>query len=292
MKRKTEKKKQIAQIARILAGCGVFSLGLNLFILPLGLYSGGIVGLSQLLALAWKNGVSGSAGALNLYGVIFLLLNLPVLALARFQLGRSFFYKTLIGTLGISAFSALIPQPAVPLVSDPAVAIIIGGAVTGMGIGIMLTAGGSGGGIEVVGVWISKRNPGFSVGKLAGAFNAALYVVYFFLFDHATVIYSLLYMVFYSIALDRAHEQNINARVTIFTKKSGLDWAIMRETGRGVTEWDGCGAFTSEGSHILVTIINKYEIDEVMRIILGIDRDAFVVIDEGIRVYGNFQRRL
>lgn len=285
-------KKQTAQIVKILAGCCVFSLGLNLFILPLGLYSGGLVGLSQLVALAWKSVMTGDAGKLNMYGVCFFLLNLPVLALARWKLGRSFFYKTLIGTLGISAFSALIPQPTVPLVSDPAVAIIIGGAVTGMGIGIMLTSGGSGGGIEVIGVWLSKKNPAFSVGKLAGCFNAALYLVYFFIFDHATVIYSLLYMVFYSIALDRAHEQNINARVTIFTKKSGLDWAIMRETGRGVTEWDGCGAFTNEGSHILVTIINKYEIDEVMHIILSIDRDAFVVIDEGIRVYGNFQRRL
>lgn len=280
------------QLVKILAGCCVFSLGLNLFILPLGLYSGGLVGLAQLLALAGKRAFSAVSERVNLYGVFFLLLNLPVLALARWKLGRGFFYKTLIGTLGISAFSALIPQPAVPLVADPAVAIIIGGAVTGLGIGILLTSGGSGGGIEVIGVWLSKKNPAFSVGKLAGCFNAALYIVYFFLFDHATVIYSLLYMVFYSIALDRAHEQNINARVTIFTKKSGLDWAIMRETGRGVTEWDGCGAFTSEGSHILVTIINKYEIDEVMHIILGIDKDAFVVIDEGIRVYGNFQRRL
>lgn len=291
MKRITENKRFL-QIGKTLAGCCVFALGLNLFILPLGLYSGGMVGLSQLAAYLWEQTAFGAAGQINIYGVCYLLLNLPVLALAWTRLGRSFFAKTVIGTLGISLSSALIPQPTVPLVSDPAVAIIIGGAVTGFGIGIMLTAGGSGGGIEVVGVWLAKRNPGFSVGKLVGIFNAALYIVYFFLFDHATVIYSLLYMVFYSIALDRSHYQNINARVTIFTKRPGLDWAIMRETGRGVTEWDGCGAYTSEGSHILVTIINKYEIDEILQIIHGIDADAFVVIDEGIRVYGNFQRRL
>lgn len=283
--------KQAQKLARILAGCCVFALGLNLFILPLGLYSGGVVGLAQLLALAWTELTSG-AGRINVYGVCFFLLNVPILALARLQLGQSFFLKTVIGTLGISAFSALIPQPAVPIVSDPAVAIIIGGAVTGFGIGLMLTAGGSGGGIEVVGVWLSKRNPAFSVGKLSVGFNVALYVIYFFLFDHATVIYSLLYMVFYSIALDRSHYQNINARVTIFTKRAGLDWALMRELGRGVTEWDGCGAYTSEGSHILVTIINKYELDETMQIIRATDPDAFVVVDEGIRVYGNFQRRL
>ncbi len=280
------------KIGKILAGCCIFSLGLNLFIIPLGLYSGGIVGLAQLLALAWENLMTGAAGRINIYGVCFFLLNVPVLLLAWARLGKSFFFKTVIGTVGISLFSALIPQPTTPLVADPAVAIIIGGTVTGFGIGMMLTAGGSGGGIEVVGVWISKHNPGFSVGKLASSFNVLLYIVYFFLFDPTTVIYSLLYMVFYSIALDKFHYQNINARVTVFTKRTGLDQAIMDQTGRGVTEWEGCGAYTNENSHILVTIINKYEIDEIMEIIHSIDKDAFVVVDEGIRVYGNFQRRL
>lgn len=286
------KNRQLLQIARILVGCCVFSLGLNIFILPLGLYSGGAVGLSQLLALAWTTIVAGSAESFNMYGIFFFLLNLPILVLAWIRLGKSFFYKTLIGTFGISLFSSLIPQVSVPLVSDPAVAIVIGGTVTGVGIGIVLTAGGSCGGIEVVGVCVAKEKPDISVGKLAGSFNIALYIVYFFLFDHETVIYSLLYMVFYSVALDRSHYQSINARVTIFTKKSGLDQAILRETGRGVTEWDGCGAFTNEGSHILVTVVNKYEINEIMRIILDHDNSAFVVIDEGIHVYGNFQRRL
>lgn len=284
--------KPTQKIAKILAGCCIFALGLNLFILPLGLYSGGLVGLAQLLALAWDDLTAGAATPFNVYGICFFLLNVPVLFLAWGKMGRSFFLKTIIGTLGISAFSALIPQPTVPLVSDPAVAIVIGGTVTGFGIGLMLTSGGSGGGIEVVGVWLSKKNPGFSVGKLSGGFNVLLYVIYFFLFDHATVIYSLLYMVFYSIALDKAHYQNINARVTIFTKRPGLDWALMHELNRGVTEWDGCGAYTSEGSHILVTIVNKYEIDEALQVIRSIDPDAFVVVDEGIRVYGNFQKRL
>jgi len=66
----------------------------------------------------------------------------------------------------------------------------------------------------------------------------------------------------------------------------------MKEMGRGVTEWNGCGAFTREDSYILVTIISKYEIDEVMKIIHSIDGNAFIVIDEGVRVFGNFQRRL
>lgn len=286
------KKNHLLQVARVLAGCCIFAAGLNLFVIPAGLYSGGVVGLTQLIDHAWRCSAPGAALAANLYGVFYFLLNVPVLIIAWTKLGKAFLLKTLAGTAGISLFTALIPQAGAPLVTDTAAAIMIGGVVTGLGVGVMLTAGGSGGGVEVIGIWLSKRYPDFSVGKLVGGFNAALFLAYFFLFDHETVIYSVLYMAVYAFALDRAYYQNINARVMIFTKRPGLDDVLLTRTGRGVTEWDGCGAFTKADSHILVTIINKYEIDEVVKLIHGADPDAFVVIDEGIRVYGNFQRRL
>ncbi len=286
------KKNHLSQVARVLAGCCIFAAGLNLFVIPAGLYSGGVVGLTQLIDHAWRCSAPGAALAANLYGVFYFLLNVPVLIIAWTKLGKAFLLKTLAGTAGISLFTALIPQAGAPLVTDTAAAIMIGGVVTGLGVGVMLTAGGSGGGVEVIGIWLSKRYPDFSVGKLVGGFNAALFLAYFFLFDHETVIYSVLYMAVYAFALDRAYYQNINARVMIFTKRPGLDDVLLTRTGRGVTEWDGCGAFTKADSHILVTIINKYEIDEVVKLIHGVDPDAFVVIDEGIRVYGNFQRRL
>ena len=286
------KKNHLSQVARVLAGCCIFAAGLNLFVIPAGLYSGGVVGLTQLIDHAWRCSAPGAALAANLYGVFYFLLNVPVLIIAWTKLGKAFLLKTLAGTAGISLFTALIPQAGALLVTDAAAAIMIGGVVTGLGVGVMLTAGGSGGGVEVIGIWLSKRYPDFSVGKLVGGFNAALFLAYFFLFDHETVIYSVLYMAVYAFALDRAYYQNINARVMIFTKRPGLDDVLLTRTGRGVTEWDGCGAFTKADSHILVTIINKYEIDEVVKLIHGVDPDAFVVIDEGIRVYGNFQRRL
>ena len=286
------KKNHLLQVARVLAGCCIFAAGLNLFVIPAGLYSGGVVGLTQLIDHAWQCSAPGAALAANLYGVFYFLLNVPVLIIAWTKLGKAFLLKTLAGTAGISLFTALIPQAGAPLVTDAAAAIMIGGVVTGLGVGVMLTAGGSGGGVEVIGIWLSKRYPDFSVGKLVGGFNATLFLAYFFLFDHETVIYSVLYMAVYAFALDRAYYQNINARVMIFTKRPGLDDVLLTRTGRGVTEWDGCGAFTKADSHILVTIINKYEIDEVVKLIHGVDPDAFVVIDEGIRVYGNFQRRL
>ena len=65
------------------------------------------------------------------------------------------------------------------------------------------------------------------------------------MFDLEIVIYSLIYGVIYAMACDRIHIQNINMSVMIFTKKLGISKAIMEETGRGVTNWDGCLLYTS-----------------------------------------------
>ena len=96
-----------------------------------------------------------------------------------------------------SLFTALIPQAGAPLVTDTAAAIMIGGVVTGLGVGVMLTAGGSGGGVEVIGIWLSKRYPDFSVGKLVGGFNAALFLAYFFqpqiFFFHMHLLFGIMY---------------------------------------------------------------------------------------------------
>ena len=170
--------------------------------------------------------------------------------------------------------------------------MLVGGLVSGGGIGLALTARGSFGGLEVVGVWLSKAIPGFSVGKLTVLVNAVLFAVFLLLFDVPMVLYSMLYMAVYAKMMDRTHAQNINVRLMIFTKKSGIDWDIMRQTARGVTEWRGVGAYTGESSNILITVINKYEIDRFMDIIYAADPRAFVIRDDGVAVSGNFERRV
>jgi len=78
----------------------------------------------------------------------------------------------------------------------------------------------------------------------------------------------------------------------IFTKKDGIDKEINEKTRRGVTKWDGCGAYTKESTQVLVSCINKYEVNDVMELVQGIDPQAFVIVDENVIVNGNFEKRL
>ena len=284
--------RQPVQHLMILAGSALYAAGMNLFILPLHLYSGGAVGLAQLLELALKTQFPSLSSRVNWYGILYFLINVPPLLCAWKYMGRRFLLKTAEGILFISALMALLPVPAVPILEETLASALLGGVISGCGIGWVLTAGGSGGGLDVIGVLAARSLPQFSVGKLSILFNAALFSVYLLLFNISVALYSLLFMVFYSISLDRTHFQNINVRLMIFTKKSGIDWDIMKQTARGVTEWRGIGAYTGEPENILVTVINKYEIGIFLDIIHRTDPNAFVIRDDGVAVSGNFEKRL
>ena len=130
------------------------------------------------------------------------------------------------------------------------------------------------------------------MGKISLYFNVLLYAIMLFMFDVETVIYSLIYTVVFTLVLDKTHYQNINVRVMIFTKKDGIDREINVRTRRGVTKWDGCGAYTKESTQILVSCINKYEVNEMLDLVHSIDPQAFVIVDENVMVSGNFEKRL
>ena len=274
----------------IIGGSLLYALGMNLFLTPLKLFSGGGVGLAQLLTLFLEKVMN--AGNFNMYGIVYLLINIPLLFLAYFRLGHKFFIKTLIGSGAISLFITMIPTVEVLIVDDYLTSVLIGGIACGVGVGIILIAGGSGGGLDVVAMWAAKKFKNTSVGKISLYFNVLLYAVMLFLFDVQTVIYSLIFTVVFTLVLDKTHYQNINVRVMIFTKKDGIDEAINLRTRRGVTKWDGCGAYTKESTHVLVSCINKYEVNELMDMVQSMDPQAFVIVDENVMVNGNFEKRL
>lgn len=273
-----------------MAGSLLYALGMNLFLTPLDLFSGGAVGLAQVLDLFLEQFIR--IENLNMYGIIYMLINIPLLFLAFYQIGRSFFVKTLIGSAATSLFITLVPSLQIPIVDDYLTSVLIGGIAAGAGVGMILLAGGSGGGVDIIAVWAAKKFKGASVGGISLLFNAVLYTVLLFLFDAQTVIYSLIYNVIFTLILDEVHYQNINVRVMIFTKKDGIDKQITEQTRRGVTEWQGVGAYTGESMHILVSCISKYEVNDLMEIVQGIDPQAFVVVDEHVIVNGNFEKRI
>lgn len=284
--------KKINQYFICTLGALLFATGINVLIVPLGLYNGGFVGISQLIRTIMETYFGIVVTSYDISGIIYFLLNVPLLVLAYKEMSRTFLYKTAYTVALQTVLLTIIPIPSSPLVSDMLTSCILGGIIAGTGAGLVLRAGSSGGGQDILGVYFSKKIPGFTVGKLSIIINIGVYFVCALMFSVQVVIYSLIYTVISSLVIDKVHTQNINNTITIFSKKNGIEKELMEKTNRGVTYWPGIGAYTNETTNVFIIVSSKYELPKMKRIIQEIDKNAFIIVNEGISIYGNFEKRL
>ena len=275
-------------------GEGVVALALNLFIVPLGLYSGGLMGLCQLIRTLLQDHLGLRFGGADIAGILYFLSNVPILLLGYKTLGKMMTFKTIACTVSFSFFYSIIPSPSVPVVEDYLTSCLLGGIIVGTASGIVLTCGGSGGGLDIVGLCLSKRGSRFTVGKFSLTFNFFLYAACLILFVPEVAIYSVIYNFFSAMVLDRMHQQNVNVQAMIFTKEDEKELGrfIIEKLGRSVTYWEGTGAYSGKGLHVLVVCLSKFEIEELLHAVHEMDPHAFTTVQERVRVFGNFVRKL
>ncbi len=253
-----------SKLATAVAGAVLMAVAINLFIVPQGLYTGGLLGLCQVIRtlLVTKLGVMAN---FDIAGLIYLASNVPLLLLAYKTLGRTFVLRLTICTVVNSLSMSIIPVPAQPIIPDLLTSCMVGGILVGFSSGLMLTCGGSSGGMDILGLYLSKKGTGFTVGKFSLLFNAMLYTLCMLLFNAQTAIYSAIYTVFSSLFVDRVHQQNITVQVTIMTKVMDIKpfQAILHRLDRGLTRWTGQGAYTGEPVQVLCICVSKYELESI-----------------------------
>ncbi|MBE6910214.1 MAG: YitT family protein [Ruminococcaceae bacterium] len=279
----------------VLAVIGTFitSFGMNYFIVPMKLYGGGITGVSQLLRTLMSRTMTLPAGV-DVAGILYLLFNIPLLVLAWRSLGRGLAVRTVICTLTSSLFLSILTAPATPILEERLASCMVGGILCGFGLGLTLTCGSTSGGLDILGLWLNQRGSHFTVGRFSLGFNAILYGLCAVLFDLPTALYSIIYNVFCSLFMDRVHQQGISAQVLIFTRDEDpeLPQNIMHRLNRGVTYWDGMGAYTGHRMRVLCVCVTKFEVDELRHIVRELDPNAFFIEQEGVRIDGHFVHKI
>lgn len=288
-------KEQGKRMFLAVCGAAIYAFGVNLFVVPAALYSGGLMGASQVIRTLLVRFFDLSLEGFDIAGLIYYAVNIPILILAMKNISKQFFIKTIICVTMQTVFLSLIPIPAQPLLpNDVLASSVIGGLICGYGMGLALRMGGSLGGTDIIGMLLIKWKKDISVGRVSLAVNAVLYTVCLFLFDVSTVIYSLIYAAVSSLAVDHGHSQNINVQVQIITKRDNreLEQEIFQKMNRGITRLDSTGAYTNEKSNILFILISKYEVAQLRQIVLKYDPQAFIVMNEGVTVVGHYLKKL
>ncbi len=273
-------------------GGALYAVGVNLFIVPFNLYSGGLVGIAQLIRTILSDYIHIEFGSKDIAGIIFYALNLPILIYAFPRLDKLFFLKTLVAVTSLTVAMSLIPTTVI--VDDCLASTIVGAFISGAGIGLVLRMSSSTGGMDIIGMLISKSHSNIRVGQVNLAVNLVIYAVCLFLFDVQIVVYSVIFAVVHAFAIDKFHAQNINVEVKIITKTNpdDIEYEVFTKMGRGVTELHSIGAYTHEDEHMLYILISKYEVHQLRQIVRKYDKNAFVIVNEGVWVEGHYLKKL
>lgn len=281
------------QLFKAIIGVLLFSFAINVFIVPMGLYNGGILGLSQLIRTFMVKFL-GLKFSFDIAGLLNFAINVPLFILAYKYISKTFFSRTLFCVSVQTLFLTFIPTPKVPIVSDMLTSILIGGIIAGAGSGMTLSAGASGGGTDIIGIAASKKNRNLSVGKLGLAVNMVIYTICGIMSGLETMIYSIIYSVFSTIVIDNTHEQNICSTAIIFTKKkpTKIKKFVKEEIDRDITTWEAIGGYKDTKTYISYVVLSKYELQRLERNLVDLDKNAFLVKTNGVGIDGNFRKKL
>lgn len=281
------------KFAKCIFGIFISSLAINLFIVPNNLYTGGILGLAQLI----RSGLVSWLGLqynFDISSIIYYMINIPLFLMAYKEISRTFFYRTLFAVSLNSIFLIIIPIPSKPLIDDLLGNVLIGGILGGAGIGMVLSTGGSTGGTDIIGFALTSISKKITVGSIALLFNLVVYGICGYYYGISIMIYSIIYAMFESFFIDRHHMQNICSNAFIFTKEDPTELMnfITQVLNRGVTYWEAKGGYTNTRTYIVYTVVSKYERMRLERHINEFDRNAFMVGDDGVEVRGHFDKYL
>ncbi len=281
----------IKDVLRCLIGSFLFCFAINFFVVPNHLYTGGVLGLSELLRSIIID-IFNLNTTFDFSGIIYYLINIPLFAIAYKSLGKTFFFRTLFAVSIQALLLSIIPTKQV--VDDVLTNVFVGGLIGGAGVGILLSSGASTGGTDIIGLTLSKKNNNFSVGKLGLMINFFIYIVAGIRYGIEIMIYSIIYSAVDSLMVDKLHEQNICSTAVIFTKKKPdkIINFIQVELDRDVTWWEGVGSHDDTKTYICYAVLSKYELMRLERHLNVIDSSAFVVTADGVGIRGNFQKKL
>ncbi|CRK83682.1 YitT family protein [Neobacillus massiliamazoniensis] len=266
------------QFFGLIIGSLIVVCGFNLFLIPHHVLSGGLSGISMILGLITP---------LNT-GVANFLLNLPLLIIGYKMLGRRFIVNTIISVVVISLGLYIVPIH--EIANDRILSSIFGGAVTGLGVGIVFRCSGSTGGFDIIGMIVSRKRD-FPIGILLSGMNAVVIVISGFLFNWDSALNTLVSIYVTGKVVDAIYTDHAKLTLMIITEQGEeMRKHLLSNLYRGLTIIDGVGGYSNGKRNILITVISRYELNEVKNLIKEADPTAFVNISETIEVMGLFHR--
>ena len=267
----------------IVFGILLYAIGYTAFILPERVVMGGVAGLSALIYYATNIPA----------GISIFVLNITLLVIAFSALTKQFVVRTIVGVLLLSLFIGSL-QPlfqAFPIITageDKFMHVLIGGMLSGAGLGVVFSHNGSTGGTDILTVLLTKHF-NLSFGRAMQFIDCTIIGSSYLLFHSMeTIVYGIVFTLVASYVCDfvvNGSRQTVQFLIISKHYKEIAD-TINRRVNRGVTVIEGKGWYSKENVEMLVVLSRKYESQDIFAVIKQIDPQAVVSQTFCHRVFG------
>lgn len=259
----------------ITAGAVIAAFAIEEFLVAKQILDGGIVGISIILNHITHLRLS--------YFIV--ILNIPFLILGLRILGKTFAFKATYAMLVFSFALALFEELG-ELTYDPLLATIYGGLFLGLGVGLIMRAGGCVDGIDTVSLLLSKKTQ-FSTGQIILFFNLIIYSCAGIIFGIDRALYSVLTYFITSKVIDIVETGLDQGKAVMIITEDGERIAdtIYKVLGRTVTLLEGEGLISGK-KIVLYCVVTRIELSELKRIVKEDDGSAFMTISDVSEIVG------
>lgn len=272
-------KERIKSYVVILFGIVITAMAISLFFVPNKIVNGGSSGLSTVLY--YTVGIKPSLANV--------LINIVLLVVSLFCLGKGFVLKTLFSSSLLSGFIELFSNFP-PVTDNFLLATIFGATLYGIGIGMVLSQKSTTGGTDILGRLIQHKFPQWKIGKIILGVDLSVIFLSFVTFRTTeAVLYGILALFISTTTIDwLMRSLNISKLAFIITDK-GQEIAdlLISTSPRGVTLVDVTGVYSNTSKKMMICALKESEIPEFQRKILARDEQAFIIYSESQQIVGN-----
>lgn len=238
-----------------------------IYLIPNEIAPGGFTGIGQLVhsQTGWP------------IGLISVALNAPLFALSWRRMGVKFMTKSLIA---MTAFSmALDHLPLGAITDDTMLASLFGGALAGVGFGLILRGGASTGGSDMLGTLVNDHVPSLKISTVSLMLDICVITASAFVFNATSAMFAMISAFLFSQVLDFVLDGISSAKCYYIISRENERIAkhIHLKLNRGVTALKGVGTYTGEDKLVLMCVITRFESVRLRNIVTEIDPTAFVV---------------
>lgn len=261
------------------------ALAISSFSVPAGIYPAGVLGLSRIVSDICRDffGISFS------FQLIYVPINLVLAVIVYKHIGKLFTVFSLIQTLLVSVFTSVIGHWIA--LDDMMLIAIFGGLINGLASGLALMHGASSGGTDFLSVYYSNKY-NKSMWNQVFLFNMVLIMITGFLYSWERAAYSIIYQYVNNVMIKRMHKRYTHQAIFIITRHpEAVTASILDKVSHGITKVEAKGAFKGEDQMLLYMVVNSFETDEVVKLALKGDPDAFIETRETADIYGNYYQK-